>query len=66
MTEFNHLIEPFDFGQSVAGSEEEMNMKIIEQAKKKVVFEDVNQTMTEAKESVASLVSIDSTLILNN
>jgi len=41
-------------------------MKIIEQAKKRVVFEDVNQTMTEAKESVASLVSIDSTLILNN
>ena len=45
MSEFNHLIEPFDFGASVGGSEEEMNYKIIDQAKKKVVFEDVNRSI---------------------
>jgi hypothetical protein len=41
MTEFNHLIESFDFGASIGGSSEDlkMNNNVIQRSKRKVIFD---------------------------
>ena len=48
MTEFNHLIEPYDYGASAGtNSQEEFNLKIIDNIKKKVAFQTANQSIDE-------------------